>query len=432
MIIGNILNELRETSKSSVKIEILKKYDSDLLKEILYYTFDSMTKFNVNINKSDIPSPGDKDLSEVQEQMVSTLRYCINSMSSKKNKIHVSEFLSTINESSQELFVGILNKKWKVGVSDATVNEAFPGLIQSFSVQLANKYDRENKTHRVGQWIVSNKLDGLRCVALRIGDGWKLYSRTGKEFTTVDYIKPSLEKLHILHGWSFFDGELYRHGLKFEDIQGQVMSTVNKQTVDVEYHVFVVGNAEAFLRQYHATKHITVFMDSCSKLADHIVFVGNKLIDSSAIESELESAFEQGYEGIMLRNPACLYDYKRSNNLLKLKSKIDDSFGEEVSDCVVIGLEYNDAFPVIEDGIVKYKRLINRMIVLQENGVECKVGSGFDLSFRHTTNDTIIGKIVEVQHQGYGTNDRMRFPRYKRTREDLYRKSHDRYTETRE
>lgn len=425
MHIGTMLAELRSTSRSSIKIDILKKYDSSLLKDVLYYTFDSMIKFNVKMKDSDIPTPGTMDLSEAKEQMEAVLRYCINSMSSKKNKAHVTEFLSLLDKGSQELFVGILNKNWKVGVSNAAVNEVYPGLIQSFSVQLANKYDRNNETHKTGQWIVSNKLDGLRCIALRLNDGWKLYSRTGKEFTTVDYIKPSLERLHVLYGWSFFDGELYRHGLKFEDIQGQVMSVVNKQTVDVEYHVFVAGNSEAFLKQDRTTKYVVAGTELCYGPVAHIVFMENKLIDSSDVESELESAFEQGYEGIMLRNPEHLYDYKRSDNLLKLKSKIDDSFGEEVSDCVVVGLEYNEAFPVIEDGIVKYKRLINRMTVLQENGVECKVGSGFDLLFRYTTNDTIIGKIVEVQHQGYGTNNRMRFPRYKRTREDLYKDKYD-------
>lgn len=425
MLIGTMLEELRGTSKSSIKKDILKKYNSSLLKDILYYTFDSMIKFNVKIKDSDIPVPGTMDLSEVIEKMEAVLRYCVNSMSSKKNKAYATELLSLLNRGSQELFVGILNKNLKVGVSDATVNEIYPGLIRSFSVQLANKYDRNDNKHKAEKWIVSNKLDGLRCVALRLSDGWKLYSRTGKEFTTVGYLKSSLETLYEKYNWSFFDGELYRHGLKFEEIQGQVMSVVNKQTVDVEYHVFVVGNSEAFLKQEDPNNHVNVLIDNIPGAVNNIVFVNNILIDSSDIEAKLEEAFEAGYEGIMLRNPEYPYDYKRSNNLLKLKSRIDDSIGEEVSDCVVVGLEYNETFPVIEDGVLLYKRLINRMIVQQSNGILCKVGSGFDLAFRHNTDNTIIGKVVEIQHQGYGSNDRMRFPRYKRTREDLYKENYD-------
>ena len=426
MLIGGLLEDLRSTSRSSIKIEILKKYSCDLLEDVLYFTFDPMIKFNVKIKESDIPTPGKADLSEAVEQMDAVLRYCINSMSSKKNKICVIEFLSTLNKGSQELFVGILNKNLKVGVNDSTVNEVYPGLIRSFNVQLANKYDRNNDKHKGKRWIVSNKLDGLRCIALRTDNVWKLYSRTGKEFTTVDYLKPSLERLYEKYNWSFFDGELYRHGLKFEDIQGQVMSVVNKQTVDVEYHVFVVGNSEAFLRQDNPNEHVIIPIDTPSYSVDNIVFVNNVLIDGdNDIEVKLEEAFEAGYEGIMLRNPEYPYDYKRSNNLLKLKSKIDDSIGEEVSDCVVVDLEYNEAFPVIEDGVLLYKRLINRMIVQQGDGTVCKVGSGFDLSFRYTTNEAIIGKVVEIQHQGYGNNGRMRFPRYKRIREDLYRENYD-------
>jgi hypothetical protein len=59
---------------------------------------------------------------------------------------------------------------------------------------------------------------------------------------------------------------------------------------------------------------------------------------------------------------------------------------------------------------------------MQENGVECKVGSGFDLEFRriYTENPKeLLGKTVEVKHQQWGNNGRMRFPRLYRVREDL-------------
>ena len=416
--LSGLLNRLRSTSKPTEKLGIMKEYDSDLFKNILKYTFDSFTMFNVKLKPSDIKSVGTYDLSEKQDEMNAVVRYCINSKSHKQNKTKVVELLNTLDEGSQELLIGMLNKNWKVGASDKAVDLLYPNLLRKFSVQLANKYERNHKPHKREQWIASYKLDGLRCVGLRFEDGWKMFSRTGKEFTTVDYIKPELEKIYEERGWTFFDGELYKHGLQFEDIQGPVMSSVNKQTVNVEYHVFVVGSAEGFLNQITPKEHVFV-VNGREDEYKWIRFVRSYNLYEKDIELFLEEAFDNGYEGIMLRNPEYLYDYRRSNHLLKLKSKETDNTGEEISDCVVIGIEYNDSFPVIEDGEVNYRRLINRLIVEQENGVECKVGSGFTIDFRCKPEGDILGKKVEVQHQGFGNNGRMRFPRLKRVREDL-------------
>ena len=127
----------------------------------------------------------------------------------------------------------------------------------------------------------------------------------------------------------------------------------------------------------------------------------------------------------MLRDPDILYDYKRSDAILKLKESLDrGEVGETFADCTVVDYLIDD-FPVIEDGQMVIKRLITKLWVRQHtyNDKICKVGSGYDLKFRyHCSKDPenlIVGKIVEIKFQDYGSKGLMRFPRLHRVREDL-------------
>lgn len=432
MDLSNLLEDIRATSKPVEKQEILNGYDCAELKELVEATYNPFKLFNVSIKPKDVPTPGEESITKLFDKVRSVLRFCENSKSNKQNREMTVALLEMLNRGSQELLVGVLNKNWKVGLGTKTILKVYPGIVNQFLVQLANTYDRDNEKHTIiPRWILSNKLDGMRCVALRESSDeyydkgkWTLYSRKGKEFVTVEHLKPELEAAYKLYGYSFFDGELYKHGLEFEEIQGPVMAHTQGQVPYMEYHIFIAGNAEKFLNQ-EDPNHVDPLGGGKEHYAPHLEFVSNGWCSSHEIEEKLEEAFEQGYEGIMLRDPDHLYDYKRSNALLKLKSSFDEEEtdeGEQISDCVVESIEYNEFFPVIEDGKLHTERLLNKIWVIQPDGVRCKVGSGYNLDFRrkYTKNPLdLVGKPVEIKHQGWGKKGRMRFSRLHREREDL-------------
>lgn len=423
MILCKLLQAFKNTSKLTEKQAILKEYDSEELRYILKATYESTILFNVKIKPKDIPDPSDKDLSEVFDEAKDILRFCEESKSPKQNKDVVLDFLKKLDSGSQELFVGILNKNWAVGLGSSIVLKLFPDLVSKFNVQLSNTYDPNNIKHQLKSWLLSYKLDGLRCVALRKDSKWILYSRKGKEFLTVDHLKSQLEILYEKYNLTFFDGELYRHGLTFEEIQGPVMAFTKGQVPDMEYHIFVGGDVNKFLAG-EDPNHVRV-MDNISEPVTHISGTSLGLIHSDDIINKIEESFEQGYEGIMLRDPNNLYDYKRSNALLKLKRSLIEEVSEQsetISDCVVTRIEYKDAFPYIDGGKLYTERLLNKIWVMQENGIEGKVGSGYTLDFRRKYTDKpweLVGMPVEIKHQGWGANGRMRFARLWRAREDL-------------
>ena len=195
---------------------------------------------------------------------------------------------------------------------------------------------------------------------------------------------------------------------------------------DIEYHIFIAGKAEDFLSQKinslvmpHMLNGAEVFEE-----VSNVKIVDFQLIVEEQIEDILNNMFEGGYEGLMLREPHVLYDFKRSDALLKIKEStvIDENEQEVFSDCYVYSIEYRDDFPVIENGTIVFKKFLNKVWVLQEDGTECKVGSGYDLKFReyYTKHpEELLNQVVEIRHQKYGNKGRMRFPKFHRIRYDI-------------
>lgn len=426
-MLSNFISDLRATSKPKEKQAILKKYECGILSSLIHYTYNPFKLFHVNIKKKDIPQPGSNTLEEMEAELAGVISFCESSKSNKQNRERVVELLSQLDAGSQELLIGTLNKNWKAGLGAKNVLKVYPGIVPQFNVQLANTYDREKLYDKIDAWIWSYKLDGLRCIALRESSDkyydkgkWTLYSRKGKEFLTVDHLKDELEEMYQATGHTFFDGELYKHGLAFEEIQGPVMAFTQGQVPDMEYHIFVGGNADDFLKGEGIDNYKVLAGDNYSALP-HLFFVNHGIIKRDAVEEKLEEAFAAGYEGIMLRDLYKPYDYKRSDAIIKLKQSLNEDEGEIITDCVVESIETDD-FPVIIDGKMTVEHLLVRLWVIQPDGIRCKVGSGFDLKFRryYTEHpDEIIDKVVEIKHQMFGKQGRMRFPRLFRVREDL-------------
>jgi len=227
--------------------------------------------------------------------------------------------------------------------------------------------------------------------------------------------------LYEKFGYTFVDGEAYKHGIAFADVQGMVMGFTQGTAFDIDFNVFIVGYVQSFLTQSDSgmtipTKEMTAGMKYLHALDQH-------LVEDENVYEELDKAFAEGYEGIMLRDPDVLYNFKRSDAILKLKESLDSETGEQYADCTVVDYLFDD-FPVIEDGVMVTKTLLVKLWVRQHtyNDKICKVGSGYDLKFRYyyTENiDELMGKIVEIKFQDYGSKGLMRFPRLHRVREDL-------------
>jgi DNA ligase-1 len=185
---------------------------------------------------------------------------------------------------------------------------------------LAHDYNKRGKG-ALYPCFVQPKLDGTRCIGIpRKG----LFSRMRKSFPHMEHI---VAELNQLPADVILDGELYTDELTFQQIVGLVKRETLREgnaenQVKIKYHVYDMVSAGTFEERYAAlTKLIR------GHRFRHIVLVPTERCASEErMKAKHNEYVAEGFEGIMLRNPAGLYKHSRSTDLLKYKEFIDEEF----------------------------------------------------------------------------------------------------------
>jgi len=165
--------------------------------------------------------------------------------------------------------------------------------------------------------FIQPKLDGERCRALKTEHGIDLISSEGNRITSVPHINKQLEKIDFQE----LDGELYVHGMSFEDIESIVKRTVNQHPryEDMEFHVFDIINSQPQAERFAELTQLP--------LKGSLQIVPIKFVDSiNSIEMYMEQFQEKGYEGFILRDVFSSYVRKRSTQIMKFKPKKIDIY----------------------------------------------------------------------------------------------------------
>lgn len=244
-------------------------------------------------------------------------------------------------EALRSIFWRIIDRNLKMGVSVRTIRHLLTSTGSAekqqenatpanMSVALATSFSSTKKNPFLisDGWHVSQKLDGIRCIAMiRTMDNdtkhdVQFYSRTGRPFTSLQKVKSDiLSRLEKTAEKSEFvlDGEIcvYNEGDKNEDFlkaMGQVRR-MNEEMENPVYQVFDYIQLQSFL----AAKGDITFSRRQQQLKE---FVGNDLSHLKVVEQvKLESmdhldamkkkVIEKGWEGLILRKDV-LYEGKRT------------------------------------------------------------------------------------------------------------------------
>lgn len=154
------------------------------------------------------------------------------------------------------------------------------------------------------------KLDGIRC----IGSSKGLFTRRNEIISSMPHISSALESLPP---GIVLDGELYSNDLSFQEILSLVKRDVplTKGINTIIYNVFDIINDNPFQTRFEEYKHI------CDMIGWPLIPVHSEPIKKSDIPEMMAKAIENGFEGIMLRDPYSPYESaKRSYGLQKHKS----------------------------------------------------------------------------------------------------------------
>ena len=315
----------------------------------------------------------------------------------------------------------IIDKDLGIRAGAKVINKAIPGLIPEFNVTLAQEY--KGKCDWSDEWYVSRKLDGVRCIARVDSEGnCSLFSRTGKEFTTLNKVKEAIEDTGIIS--TTFDGEICLvDGEGNEDFQG-VMKQLRRKDHQIKnpaYMVFDMLRNDEF-DSGKGTEPLKTRLLKCrswvrNNLDNPMIEGKNDILrftDQTLITGE--DHFEHwknieckdSWEGLMLRKN-CGYEGKRTKNLVKVKKFHDAEY-------VVVNYD-NDKHEVVRDGKSETINMLAQVWIEHKNHL-VKVGSGFSQEQRLQYMDgSIVGKIITVQYFEETKNDKggisLRFPTVK-------------------
>jgi len=408
------IDEMKNTSSLNEKKKIIEKYkDNEFVMKAVRYTYDPYKKYNVT-------SKNCKKLSHIIDEHCGfvDLFELLDDLDNRTYTGH--DAIAMVNgfvyqsPGYRDVIFGIIDRNIEIRANASVFNKIVPGLVPTFDVALATKYEPRFCDFDNEEWFASRKLDGVRCIVRKEGDTIKAFSRAGNEFTTLQKV---LDDVAMMPGDFVLDGEIClmdENGN--EDFQG-IMKQIKKKEHTIENPKFVIFDYIT-LKEFDTKEGTTRLSDRIDGLS-----VLNKslektlsVLDQHKIESEEEllevtaEAEANGYEGVMLRKNVG-YEGKRSKNLLKCK-KFHDA--EYIVESIV-----NDTMRFIEDGQDVERETLS-YITITHKGYEVRVGSGFSKEQRekyYTNPESLIGKTITVQYFEESKNQQgelsLRFPTIK-------------------
>lgn len=279
--------------------------------------------------------------------------------------------------------------------------------------------------------LASPKIDGIRCLIIADGHLAMAVSRSLKPIRN-EFVQKILSDRRLVG----LDGELVVGEPHAKDCMQATTSGVMSADGEPDFTFWVFDRHDKpGLSWWDRTERFRSSRRRC--LPARVRFLPQTLVESQAQLDAFEAeCLEQGYEGVMLRQPEAPYKFGRSRNsdgaLLKLK-RFEDAEAE------IVGFEEEmhntnqatkDALGHTERSTAKAgmvgKGTLGALVCRTPEGVEFNIGSGFTALQRETFwrcgRNELLGKIVKYKHfAAGGVKVAPRFPVFIgfRDREDM-------------
>ena len=173
--LATFIEEMKATSSTNSKKEILKKHDSFFLRRVLEYVYNPFKQFNVtsdNLRKN----------SNLSDNVYSDLFVMLDDLNERRITGHtaiaaVNGFINQYPEFTEILY-DVIDRNIKTRATGSLINKVFPKTVPVFEVALAQKFrDHVKKVDFESRmWWASRKLDG--CLngdsVIEFDDGKKL------------------------------------------------------------------------------------------------------------------------------------------------------------------------------------------------------------------------------------------------------------------
>ncbi len=240
---------------------------------------------------------------------------------------------------------------------------------------------------RLAKWqppyIVQPKYDGVRCRAVPTEtSGYILLSSEENVIYSVPHLNIIFNSLRLT---AELDGELYCHGMSFEEIISITSRTVHLSSdyEKIQFHLFDIVNDQPQLRRQ-------IIIENLRDLSYHIQVAPFWLCENlDDVMRAYDKIINMGYEGIIVRHQFAPYERKRSNLVMKFKPKKEDNYE-------IIGYEEE----VSIEG--NPKNSLGALKCMSNDGNTFSVGTGYSRDVRDslwTIRKSLIGKTAKVKYQ---------------------------------
>ena len=421
---NEFVKEINESKSRLYKQSVLQKYKEDeIVKKYLQIAFDPYTVYGIStkkLNNTSIRSasnyiPNTHSIFELFDYLATHNTGTFAEILECQNALAA---VSVYNMEAAELLEKLICKDLSIGCDAKTINSVITGLIPTFNVQLANKYFDKPEYVEGKDFAITTKIDGGRIIALKENGQVSFYTRAGQKYEGLVDLEQELAE--AFPDGVCLDGEITLFDntrIPSKEAYKQTMKITRKDGPKhgIKMLVFDAMYADEFKAQY-CPRTWEERRTCLQRLFDRVQPTYFELLpvlyegqDTSMITKLLDEAIANQEEGIMINIALAPYDFKRTNNLLKVKKM-------NTLDLEVVGYE---------EGSGRLAGTLGALHVRYKNGNVVKVGSGFSDELRAliwAEPSDFVGKICEVQYFEETTNAdggiSLRFPVFKDFRTD--------------
>ena len=416
------INEINFSNGRLHKQSVLKKYKDDpIICKYLQIAFDPYKVYGISTKKLNkiVGASGVYDI----ETVFDLFDYLeVHNTGTDKDISICQAALNNVCIWSREagaILESLICKDLSIGCDAKTINKEIPSLIPTFNVLLANKYF--DKPHYMDGKVfaITTKIDGGRIIALKENGQVSFYTRAGQKYEGLIDLEDEMSRL--MPDNTCLDGEitlLDRGTLSSKEAYKATMKIV-RQTTNLEKHgikmlVFDWMPAEDFKRQQcdilykFRRAELNMLFDKYDFKYFNLLpllYVGT---DTTQVVKLLEEETLNGEEGVMVNDYDALYEFKRTNSLLKVK---------KFNSCDLKILDF-------EEGTGKYVGFLGALVCEYKGGT-VRVGSGLTDELRNEiwqNREKYRNTIVEISYfeetKDSTGKKSLRFPTFKDFRPD--------------
>lgn len=398
MNVNKFLDSLAANASRNFKIEQLEANRNDeTLREVIRLALDPFTQFY----QRKIPT-------YTKEKHTKTLHNALGALydlSSRSVTGHAAieylrMLLSSLSEDDAKVIERIIQKDLKCGVQVSTANAVWTGLVSEYPVMLCSQFEQKLVDKINFPAYAQMKMDGMRFNAIVKDGKCEFRSRNGKEILLLGNLEQEFIALAGNVDW-VFDGELLvmlDGDYQFADRQtgNGILNKANKGTISakeaamvhasvwdlIPYAYFADGKCPTpYSKRFSTLEAIVSKQKSKNK---KIWTVTSTIVETLEQAQEIfQDYLSKGYEGIILKDGAGIWEDKRAKHQIKFK-------GELECDLKIVA---------IEEGTGKYAGMLGSLICESADGVvKVSVGSGLTDAQRKSYGQEIVDKIVAIKY----------------------------------